>query len=197
MMEFWDQRYDVEEYVYGKEPNAFFKDQLDALHPGKILLPGEGEGRNAVYAAKRGWEVTAFDVSIEGKKKALRLASEVEVSIQYDLFSYLEYSNQGKLFDVIGLFFTHQPHDLRSEFHRNLQEMLNPGGLIIMEAFHKKQIHRDSGGPQNIDYLFDEQELLSDFSQLEILKLEVLTRKLDEGIFHQGEAEVIQFLGQK
>jgi hypothetical protein len=70
----WNERYGADEYVYGKEPNGFLKEFIDNHPPGKILLPAEGEGRNAVYAASKGWEVTAFDFSEEGKKKALKLA---------------------------------------------------------------------------------------------------------------------------
>jgi hypothetical protein len=61
MIDFWNARYSAAEYAYGTEPNAFFKAQLDQLTPGRLLLPAEGEGRNAVYAAKKGWEVAAFE----------------------------------------------------------------------------------------------------------------------------------------
>ena len=61
---FWDERFAAEEYIYGTEPNKFFREQLDKLPPGKILLLGEGEGRNAVYAAKSGWLVHAVDYKI-------------------------------------------------------------------------------------------------------------------------------------
>jgi len=76
MIDFWNARYAAAEYAYGTEPNAFFKAQLDQLTPGRLLLPAEGEGRNAVYAAKKGWEVVAFDQSDAGQKKALKLAKE-------------------------------------------------------------------------------------------------------------------------
>lgn len=83
MKAFWNQRYDEPEYAYGTQPNLFFKDQLDQLTPGKLLMPAEGEGRNAVYAAGKGWEVTAFDSSSSGQKKALRLAQEKKVTLNY------------------------------------------------------------------------------------------------------------------
>ena len=73
MKEFWNQRYQNEEYVYGKEANVFFSEQLQKLEPSTLLLPAEGEGRNAVFAAKLGWEVTGLDYSEEAKKKALKL----------------------------------------------------------------------------------------------------------------------------
>ena len=76
MKEFWEIRYAEKQYAYGENPNVYFKEQLDKLKPGKILLPAEGEGRNAVYAAKQGWEVMAFDLSSEGKNKAEKLAAK-------------------------------------------------------------------------------------------------------------------------
>jgi SAM-dependent methyltransferase len=197
MREFWDERYQVEEYVYGKSPNTFFKTQLDQLDPGHILLPGEGEGRNAVYAATRGWKVTAFDVSMEGRKKSLRLAEERGVTIEYDLVPYLGFNQPGKFFDAIGLFFTHQPSEMRRQFHKGLQKIVRPGGVVLLEAFHKDQVSRNTGGPKNIDFLFDEAGLTEDFSDLKIVQLKTLTRVLDEGPFHQGEAEVVQMVARR
>tara|TARA_X000000950_G_scaffold260222_1_gene329392 strand:+ start:219 stop:527 length:309 start_codon:yes stop_codon:yes gene_type:complete len=87
MKEFWDARYAQETYVYGKEPNNYFKKTLNLLKPGKILLPAEGEGRNAVHAASLGWEVFAYDFSEFAYKKAMKLAREKEVSINYQIGS--------------------------------------------------------------------------------------------------------------
>ena len=196
MKEFWNERYGVEEYVYGKEPNTFFKEQLDKLKPGNILLPGEGEGRNAVYAASLGWEVMAFDTSDTGRDKAFRLAIEKGVSIQYELSDYLEFDNQGVRYDAIGLFFTHQPSISRIPFHKKLLEMLAPGGTLIMEIFHKDQAERDTGGPGNRDFLLNEEEVLHDFGSLEIMTLKTMVRPLYEGSFHDGDSAVVQFVGK-
>lgn len=76
MQDFWNERYNREEYVYGEAPNEYFRQQLQTLTPGSILMPLEGEGRNGVYAAGLGWQVDAFDMSTEGKRKALQLAKK-------------------------------------------------------------------------------------------------------------------------
>ena len=76
MKEFWDERYAEPDYVYGKAPNKYFKEKLDEIQRGKILFPAEGEGRNAVYAAKKGWRVSAFDISEKGKEKALNMTNK-------------------------------------------------------------------------------------------------------------------------
>jgi hypothetical protein len=63
MLNPWDERYNLPEYIYGTEPNQFLKNFIQKNKPGKILLPGDGEGRNSVYAAQSGWKVYAFDSS--------------------------------------------------------------------------------------------------------------------------------------
>ena len=85
MANFWDERYAAEEYVYGKAPNRFFKSVLDTLPAGKLLVPGAGEGRDAVYAAQLGWQVNAFDASVQGRLKALGLASLQNVQIDFEV----------------------------------------------------------------------------------------------------------------
>src|SRR5690625_7249446 len=67
--EFWNERYAQDEYIYGEEPNEYLRKKLSILSPGKILFPADGEGRNSVYAALKGWDSEAFDISIEGKIK--------------------------------------------------------------------------------------------------------------------------------
>jgi len=191
----WDERYAQKEYVYGKEPNAFFKQELPKYKPGKILLPAEGEGRNAVYAAKLGWEVYAFDSSSEAIKKAQQLASENNVEIHYTLSSFEEADYPDDFFDLIGLFYAHVLS--RADNHKKLIRFLKPKGTIILEGFSKEQIHYNSGGPRNIEMLFSEEELQSDFAQLSNLKITKETLHLNEGKHHQGEASVIRLIGLK
>ena len=83
MNDFWNDRYSNTDYAYGIQPNDFFKKTITKFKPGKLLLPAEGEGRNAVFASKLGWDVTAFDLSINAKKKAEALAILEKVSINY------------------------------------------------------------------------------------------------------------------
>jgi SAM-dependent methyltransferase len=197
MKQFWDERYSTLEYVYGKEPNEFFREQLQIQPPGKLLLPGEGEGRNAVYAATWGWNVSAYDTSTEGRKKALALAKEYGVKIEYSPGSYADAELHQQQYDMVGLFFTHMPSEMRIPFHKMIAGLLKPSGTIVLECFHKDQVHRDTGGPGNPDFLFSEEELSADFASLNILHLEKRVRDLQEGLFHQGEAVVIQMVAQK
>ncbi|MEY1639537.1 class I SAM-dependent methyltransferase [Tenuifilum osseticum] len=191
----WDERYAQKEYVYGKEPNEFFKQELAKHKPGKILLPAEGEGRNAVYAAKLGWEVYAFDSSSEAIKKAQQLASENNVEIHYTLSSFEEADYPDDFFDLIGLFYAHTLS--RADNHKKLIRFLKPKGTIILEGFSKEQIHYNSGGPSKIEMLFSEEELQSDFADLTELITEKMEIQLNEGKQHNGKASVIRLIGLK
>lgn len=197
MNEFWEARFGAETYAYGKKPNAWFKEQLNGLPPGKILFPAEGEGRNAVYAAARGHESYAFDPSLEGKKKALALADEHKVSITYHSYAYENATYPPGHFDAIVLVFAHMPAGKRRAWHRKLTGFLKPGGLLIIEGFSKEQLQYGTGGPPDIAMLFSEEELLGDFEELEkVVLLKTLTI-LDEGPFHKGKASVIRGVFKK
>lgn len=197
MNNFWNERYKTIDYAYGIEPNSFLKNQLMNMIPGKILFPAEGEGRNAVYAATKGWQVTAFDQSIEGKRKADLLALQKGVKIDYkiDNFEFVEFPLES--FDCVALVFAHINPVKRKEYHKKLISFLKPGGKLILEGFSKNQINNNSGGPRDIDMLFSEKEMENDFgslSKLDISEEEVI---LNEGTFHQGLASVIRVTGIK
>lgn len=192
--QFWNERYGNEEYVYGKSPNVYFYQEIQKLTPGKLLLPCEGEGRNAVAAAELGWEVTAFDQSEVGKKKALVLAAEKGVSIDYKVGQLQDLDFSESSFDAIGLVFAHMPFTERENFHRSVSKLLKLGGYLILEGFHVKQLGKNSGGPQQKEMLFTEEMLRSDFSNLTIQTIIDLEVDLDEGLYHKGKAHVIRML---
>jgi SAM-dependent methyltransferase len=197
MNDFWNDRFGAKDYAYGEQPNKFVKQELQKLTPGKILFPAEGEGRNAVYAATLGWQVSAFDPSIEGRKKAELLAEKKGVHINYTLDNYENISFQKEQFDCIVLVFAHMHPLKRNEYHKKLITLLKPGGIVILEGFSKKQINNNTGGPKNIEMLFSEDELRSDFCSLSKLEITEIDTFLNEGAFHQGEASVIRVLGMK
>ncbi|WP_348647886.1 class I SAM-dependent methyltransferase [Arenibacter sp. F20364] len=137
MKAFWDERYKQKEFAYGVTPNKYLEKKIANLKPGKILFPAEGEGRNAVYAAKLGWDVSAFDISVEGKNKALKLANENNVSIDYRVGQLPELDFENIYFDTIALIYAHFPPNLKSEYHGILDKKLKKGGFLIFEAFGK------------------------------------------------------------
>ena len=195
---FWDERYSSTEYVYGKRPNQFFKEQMDKITaPGKLILPGEGEGRNAVYAASLGWTVDAFDQSSFAKLKALQLAEEKNVSINYYTTDLEKLVPQKDFYDCAAIIFVHLHPDFRTEFHQRIIDSIKPNGKIILELFSKNQFGKNSGGPQGLNMLSSIVEIENDFKELKplIFKEEIIY--INEGEKHRGEASVIRFVGEK
>ena len=203
MKELWDKRYAEKDYVYGIEPNQFFKEVLDKYSfKGKILLPAEGEGRNAVYAAKKGLEVFAFDTSNEGKNKALKLAKKENLEINYQLGAFFDLPLIKEKFDVVALVFAHFSPIISTEYHKKIAELIKPNAYIIIEGFskshHKLQKENPkAGGPKNIEMLYSIESISKDFPNFEPILLEEKEVELNEGKLHRGQSKLIRFIGRK
>jgi 2-polyprenyl-3-methyl-5-hydroxy-6-metoxy-1,4-benzoquinol methylase len=193
----WDERYAREEYIYGIEPNTYLKEKLSAIQPGKILFPAEGEGRNAVYAASLGWETDAFDLSIEGQKKAIKLSSQKGLNINYFLQSLNDWEPEPEQYDCIALIFVHIPENMRKKVHQAAITALKPGGMLILEAFTINQLERTSGGPKIAELLFTKDQIGDDFKNIQTIEINETQILLDEGPFHYGLADIIQYCGIK
>ncbi|PSK91057.1 class I SAM-dependent methyltransferase [Taibaiella chishuiensis] len=198
----WNERYNEPGFAYGKTPNLFFKSWLETLEPGRILLPADGEGRNGVFAAQLGWQVTATDLSITGRTKALQLAREQGVTLDYQVGDLEEMHFEPSSFDVIALIYAHFTAAKKSLLHRRLDTYLRPGGTLIFEAFSKahlplRQSNPAVGGPQDIDMLCSETELKADFPGYDIHLLRQEEIALNEGKYHIGTGSVIRFAGRK
>jgi len=196
MKETWDSRYKTDQYVYGLKPNDFLKYHLKNYPPGEILLPGDGEGRNSIFAAKQGWKVTAFDYSISAKDKALSLAKRNKVKINFQVTDAESFNSKNK-FDLISIIFLHLPPNIRYNFHSRLTEYLNPNGKILLECFSKFQVHNNSGGPKDLDLLYSLNDLKNDFSNCKIESIEEMETLLNEGSLHQGKANVIRLIAKQ
>lgn len=203
MKEMWDSRYSSEDYAYGINPNVFFKDAIEKYKlKGSILMPAEGEGRNAVYAAKKGLEVTAFDISVEGKKKALKLAEKENVEITYEVGDFFNLDLINQKYDSAALIYAHFPPPLLSKYYQKIGELIKPKGFLILEGFSKTHLkYREEnpkiGGPNQLDMLFSKELIQNNFPDFEIILLEETEVELSEGIYHNGVGSVIRFVGNK
>ncbi|MEM6964499.1 MAG: class I SAM-dependent methyltransferase [Bacteroidota bacterium] len=201
-LEMWDDRFGREAFAYGENPNEYLKEKLVQLPKGNILFGAEGEGRNAVFAATLGWDVTAFDISVEGKNKALQLAAKNNVEINYQVGQLPQLPFRENQFDAIALIYAHFPPPIKSEYHQLLSTYLKSGGMIIFEAFGKdhlpyRQKNPKVGGPGNLEALFSKDELKADFKNYEILELVEKEVALKEGLYHNGQGSVVRFFGKK
>jgi SAM-dependent methyltransferase len=197
MKNFWDERYSIKDYVYGTKPNHFFEEQIQNLKPGKILMLGEGEGRNAVFAAKLGWQVDAVDSSSVAKDKALKLAERNEVKINYQAEDILTYTFPENKYDAVGIIFLHMNESESRIIHKTCVHALRKDGKIILELFSLNQHGKNSGGPQDLSLLCSVEKIRSSFSTLKHDLLQEDNVLLSEGEFHQGDASVIRFVGVK
>ena len=195
--DFWNKRYLEEQFAYGINPNEFYKSQIEKLNPGKALFLGEGEGRNSVYAAALGWQVDAVDFSTSAKEKALKLAKEKNVAINYTAADLNKYQFKKEYYDLVVMIFLQLPKELNKKVFTESILSLRSGGKLLVETFNKKQINNSSGGPKDPQLLFSEEELKSLTLGLKVKILESKTIELNEGMYHKGKADVISFLGEK
>lgn len=190
---FWESRYAETDFAYGVEPNRW----VVACEPhfprhARILVPGDGEGRNGVYLARRGHCVTSLDMAASGLAKAAELAQMTGVplvTLQADL---AEWAPEPASYDAVVLVFLHLPPAIRARVHAALAASVRPGGCLVLEAFDRSHFGLPGGGPRDPEWLFDPDILRADFAGLECEKLEQADVVLDEGPFHQGAARVVR-----
>lgn len=200
MKEFWNTRYAETQYAYGTQPNVYFAEKLNVLKPhSQLLFLAEGEGRNAVYAAEKGHKVTATDYSDSAKEKALQLADQKRVAINYhvnDVLIFLEENKQK--FDAIVLTFAHFPAAVSKLVLSQLHQHVKPNGHVIIEAFNHNQLLKNynSGGPKNMEMLCELnfiEECLTKFKLIEGYNTEY---ELNEGLYHKGMGSVVRVFAQ-
>ena len=193
----WDQRYATDEYAYGTEPNDFLHENTSELPSGKILCLAEGEGRNAVWLAQQGYDVTAVDSSKVGLEKAQQLAATHGVSITTHHADLADYEIGSEQWDGIVSIFCHLPAPLRKSVHQRCIEGLKAGGVLLLEAYTPEQLNYKTGGPPSAEMMMDSQQLENELGQLTFLKLEETVREIHEGSHHHGEGAVVQLIAKK
>jgi SAM-dependent methyltransferase len=194
----WDARYRAEDYLFGTAPNAYLASQAARFAPGRrALAVGDGEGRNAVWLASRGLDVTLVDISPVGLEKARRLARDRDCRIETIAADLTTWDWPVGTFDVAIEIFVHVPVAGRQKIHRAMAASLAAGGLVLVEAFQKRQVDRPSGGPRSAPMLYDAAALAEDFAGLETLELLEGTVQLAEGTRHRGPASVVRYLGRR
>ena len=193
----WDQRYAAEEYAYGTQPNEYLAAMVGRLASGRVLCLGEGEGRNAVWLAQRGFEVTALDASAVGLEKAQRLARERGVRIATVHADLAEYTIQPESWSSIVSIFCHLPPPLRREVHRQAVTGLHAGGTLLLEAYTTEQLGYKTGGPPVAEMMMDLDTLRRELHGMELLLAREKLREIHEGEFHNGLGAVVQILARK
>jgi 2-polyprenyl-3-methyl-5-hydroxy-6-metoxy-1,4-benzoquinol methylase len=193
----WDERYSDDDYVYGKKPNDFLAGVVDQLPTGRLLSLAEGEGRNAVFLAEKGFEVVAVDSSSVGLQKAEKLARERKVNIELHLEDLSRYEIKPDSWDVIVSIFCHVSPEIRKRLHKQVVEGLRPGGMLVLEAYRPEQLQYKTGGPPTAEPMMMLSALREELTGLEIIHGEELVREVIEGKYHTGKGAVVQVLARK
>ena len=194
----WDERYQTPEYIFGDQPCQWLiMNQHRLPQSGKALALGDGEGRNGVFLAELGLEVTSVDLSEVGLSKACDLATKRGVTIQTVQADLECYEIEAESQELIVSIYCHLPDAIRKLVHKRAEVALKPGGLIILEAFHHSQLRYQSGGPKTTDLLYDLDALLDDFQTLQILEAFDGLCYLDEGSRHSGLGHIVRLVLQK
>jgi cyclopropane fatty-acyl-phospholipid synthase-like methyltransferase len=195
---FWDQKYGDDAYFYGKAANAWLVSQAARLRPGmRALSVADGEGRNGVWLAEQGLEVTAVDASAKGIAKARTLAAERGVTVEHIQADLTSWTWPTAAFDVAVAIFAHFTPEHRPGIHRGMLDALKPGGLVLIEAYSPYQHLHRTGGPPDLDMLYTAWRLEQDLQGAEILELAEVTIELQEGRGHSGTSAVVRVVARK
>jgi hypothetical protein len=194
---FWNKMYSGTEYIYGEAPNDYFADYMNKQKPGRILLPAEGEGRNAVFAAQKGWQVDAFDISRMGQQKALALATLKKVKIKYVIADFAKPPVEPGSYDLVAMIYAHMPKSVRRSGMPDILQSVKSGGTILYEVF--SPAHTKTGskfGPKDANMTIGLDELKATFTDWDIKTAEETKIQLNHGK-HKGSGIVTRFIAVK
>ena len=195
----WNARYASEDYHFGTEPNAFLARQRERLKPGqKALAIADGEGRNGVWLAREGLDVTSVDLSPLGVAKAKKLAAFHGVALDIQCADLASWDWGPPRFDVVvGIFFQFAAPPFRAQIFRHMKDALKPGGLLLIEGYRPEQLNYGTGGPTEIDQLYTAALLRAAFADMDILALDEYDVELSEGARHIGMSALIDLVARK
>ena len=195
----WDERYAGEGFYYGTQPNEFLRDQAAALPPGQpVLCLAEGEGRNAAFLAERGFDVTAVDQSSVGLEKAMALAVQRGVRISTVVADLADWNldRPGGWGGIVSIW-CHLPSALRRRVHRQVSAALQPGGVLILEAYTPEQLKFRTGGPADPDLMPTLAQLRGELAGLSFEIAQEHQREVHEGRGHEGLSAVVQVVARR
>ncbi len=193
----WDEMYAGEQYLYGTEPNAFLQENFSVIPGPKVLLPAEGEGRNAVFLAKQGFEVTGVDSSAVAVKKARKLAEANGVTLNLLVADLAQFDFGTEQWDGIVSVFCHLPPELRRQVHHRIVKGLKKGGVFLAEAYTPEQLQYKTGGPPVKDLLVSLSDLKKELHGLRFIHAVETVRSVHEGALHKGKGAVVQVIAVK
>ena len=197
---FWNQRFDKEEFIFGKEPNEYLALQTRKyLKPNnKVLCIADGEGRNGVWLAKQGMQVVGFDASDIALRKAKQFAKDNQVEVEYSFSDTDSFDWQVNVYDaVIAIFIQFADPPMRARIFKQMHQALKPGGILVLQGYTPKQLEYKTGGPSLIEHLYTEQMIRDLTQEFQILDLRCYEQELNEGARHAGMSALLGLVAKK
>jgi cyclopropane fatty-acyl-phospholipid synthase-like methyltransferase len=198
--DFWNKRFDTPDYIFGRAPNEYLQIQAKRyLKKGDtVLCVADGEGRNSVWLAKQGMQVDAFDLSEVALKKAVALAKEEAVHVQFSLASTEAWDWQPNQYDaVVGIFIQFADPVMRPRLFAQMVSALRLGGLLIIQGYTPKQLEFKTGGPSILEHLYTEDMIRTLIVDLEPIDLCLYEKELSEGPKHTGISALLGLVARK
>jgi SAM-dependent methyltransferase len=193
----WEQRFGADGYLYGTEPNDFLRRHVDLIPRGRVLCLAEGEGRNAVFLAGQGFEVSSIDLTQAGVAKTHRLAKERAVKVDAVTGDLATADLGVQRWDGIVSIFAHLPAAIRRVVHKRVVDALAPGGVFLLEAYTPEQIGRGTGGPPGPELTMTLSGLLQELEGLELIYALETEREVLEGHGHTGLGSVVEIIARR
>jgi SAM-dependent methyltransferase len=192
--EAWNQRYAEADLVWSAEANRFVVQEVSDLPPGRALDLGAGEGRNAIWLAKRGWRVTAVDFSDIGLQKARRLAEARGVEIDWTEADLRSYSPATGAFDLVVLLYIHLPAEERRALVGRAADAVAAGGTLLVVGHDRSNLEEGYGGPQDSAILFSPDDITDDLAGIKNLRIVRADRVMRPVMTDDGERHAIDAL---
>lgn len=195
----WNERYSKAGYLFGTEPAQFLRDHQSYLRAGdKALAVADGEGRNSVFMAEQGLDVTAMDGSYIAIEKARALAMARKVTVDFVEADIAKWDWTGGCYDLVAaVFIQFVGPAQRSQIFAGIKHTLKPGGLVMLHGYTPEQIALGTGGPPNAENMYTDELLAHDFADFEVLELRSYQRVVDEGKGHSGQSALIDLVARK
>ena len=198
--DFWNKRFNTPDYIFGKAPNEYLQAQawLHLKKGDSVLCVADGEGRNSVWLAKQGMRVDAFDLSEIALSKAVALATEEAVQVQFSLASSDTWEWEPNQYDaVVGIFIQFANPVMRARLFAQMASTLRPGGVLIVQGYTPKQLEFKTGGPSILEHLYTDDMIRNLIGDLEVIDLCVYEKSLSEGPKHTGMSALLGLVARK
>lgn len=193
----WDERYARPGWQFGTEPNEFLRAAVQHLPRGRVLCLAEGDGRNGVWLAQRGYDVTGVDRSAVGLEKARELAAQRGVTIGTIVADLGDFDPGVARWEGIVSIFAHVDADTRRRVHGAVARALVPGGVFLLEAYRPEQIGLGTGGPPEDARMMNLARLRDELPGLEWIEAREIARDVLEPPSHGGHSEVVQLVARR